>query len=308
VNSYPVNYSISLKNDRPSAFKLSYDLDNINIISIQLDDNLEFELEFVCSPPSTLYEEQLIIQQRYHLNIKAKKALTFLDLLYNTSKFKTFLTLGTLNSITYESISFYSPEHYQELKDGIKYFHLIELFYNQRHPVASSVKQKEDYLFKLNMIIDSFEVIIKQWYGFDEQMAPILKHLIESISTKEIFDTGDFLIIVQALEGYCNRFRPNFPKAGKHITLKEQLDCLRQEFSFVPIIQNAFFDTDIVVNSRHYYSHFFPKKVNAQVADGVELYLLTQPLKILLICCVLTETGFNKQNIIDVINTYKDRG
>ncbi|OKS88493.1 HEPN domain-containing protein [Mucilaginibacter polytrichastri] len=157
------------------------------------------------------------------------------------------------------------------------------------------------------MIKNSFEVLIRKWYSFDSQMAPILKHLIASIKDKNIFDTGDFLIVVQALEGYATRFRPDFPKKNKLITLKEQLESLWLEFSFVPFIRNLNIDLDIIVNSRHYYSHFFPKKANAHVADGIELYQLTQPLKIILICCVLSETGFDQQSILNIMNAYKSR-
>lgn len=307
VNSYRVNYAIPYTNDRPSGFRLSYDLENINLITVALDDNLELELGFVCSPPGSVHEEQLLVQQSYELSINSKKKLSFLDLLRQTSKFKMFLTLGTLNAITYDAISFYSPDHYQELSVDRKHFHPIELFYNQHASINATVKENDHFLFKHDTIENSFEAVIKRWYGFDQQMAPILKHLIESISAKEIFNTGDFLILVQSLEGYCRRFRPNLPKSGKRITLKEQLEGLRQEFLFVPIIRDADIDIEIVANSRHYYSHFFSKEADTHVADSAELYLLAQKLKTLLICCVLTETGFDQAHMIAIMDTYKDK-
>ena len=307
VNNYRVRYAIPYTDERPSGFRLSFDMENTNLITVALDDNLELELEFVCSPPGSNHEEQLLVQQSYQLSINSKKKMPFLDLLRLTSKFKMFLTLGTLNTIAYDAISYFSPNYYQEYSGGRKHFHPIELFYNQHQTLSANIKENDHFLFKLDAIESSFEAVIKRWYGFDQQMAPILKHLIESISAKEIFNTADFLILVQALEGYCHRFRPNLPRLRQRITLKEQLDGLRQEFLFVPFIQNMDMDLETVVSSRHYYSHFYSKKANGHVADGVELYLLAQKLKTMLICCVLTEAGFSHDDIITIMNSYKDR-
>ena len=307
VNSYRVKYSIPYTNERPSGFNLGYDLENINLITVALEDDLELELEFTCTPPGSGHSEKLLVQQQYQLNITSKNNLSFLDLLRQTSKFKTFLTFGTLNSIYYYGIDLYSPVHYQELSCGRKHFHPISLYYNQYHTTHASQKENDHFLFRHDAIEGVFQSVIKRWYGFDKQMAPILKHLIESISAKEIFNTGDFLILVQALEGYCHRFRPNLPKKKKRITLKEQLEGLQQEFLFVPLIRDLKIDIDTVVNSRHYYSHFFSKVAGTHVAEGVELYLLAQKLKALLICCVLTETGFDPDHITAIMDKYKDR-
>ncbi|OKS88494.1 ApeA N-terminal domain 1-containing protein [Mucilaginibacter polytrichastri] len=105
VNSYRIEYSIPFKNDRANGFELSYNLDNINLIPVQIDKNLNLELEFTCSPPGTAYEEELIVKQAYQLNIRSKKATSFLKLLQKASRFNIFLSLGTLNTIFYESIS-----------------------------------------------------------------------------------------------------------------------------------------------------------------------------------------------------------
>ncbi|QEM12379.1 HEPN domain-containing protein [Mucilaginibacter rubeus] len=307
VNHYCVDYSIPFKNDRIHGFNLSYDRDNSNDISVQLTDNINLELEFTCSPPGTEHEEQLVIEQSYQLNISTKKVMSFWDLLLQASKFKSFLTLGTLTSIGYQSIEFYSPDRFQELKDGEKLFHPVRFYYNQFDKTDTDAANKKDFLFTHDRIKTSFEEVIKNWYGFDELMAPILKHLIESIQEKNIFNTGDFLIVVQALEGYATRFRPAIPANKKFVTLIEQLTFLRDEFSYVQLVKNTSLDLDIVVNSRHYYSHFFEKKANAHVATGIELYELTQKLKVILICCVLSQTGFAQNDIITIMKAYRDR-
>jgi hypothetical protein len=306
VNHYCVNYSIPFKNDRIHGFDLKFDRDDINEISVRLDNGFDLELEYTCSPPGTSHEEQLIIEQSYILNIISKNTESFWTLLKKTSKFKTFLTLGTLNTIGYQSIQFYSPDEFQELNNGEKIFHPIYVYFIQHDQEQANTSNK-GFLFTHNFIENSFDSVIRKWFRFDAQMAPILKHLIESIKEKNIFNTGDFLIVVQALEGYATRFRSNIPKKGKRITLIERLEYLRKEFNYVQLIKNSSLDLAIVVNSRHYYSHFFNKKPNAHVADGAELFELTQGLKVILICCVLSDTGFDQNEIISIVKAYRDR-
>jgi hypothetical protein len=306
VNHYCVKYSIPFKNNRMNGFNLSYDRDNSNLVSIHLDNNIDLELEFTCSPPATPHDEELLVRKAYQLNILSKSNLPFRDLLSQVSKFKSFLTLGTLTSIGYQSIELYSPAEYQELRDGEKIYHPINLYYNQLDKVNTDTINAKDFLFTYDHIEASFEDVIKNWYGFDDLMAPIIKHLIESIQKRKIFNTGDFLIVVQALEGYATRFRPNIPAKKKFPILIEQLTFLHDEFSYVQLVKNTPLDLDIVVNSRHYYSHFFPK-ANAHVASGIELYELTQKLKVILVCCVLSQAGFAQNDIINIMKAYRDR-
>ncbi|WP_374950056.1 HEPN domain-containing protein [Mucilaginibacter sp.] len=307
VNHYCVKYSIPFKNDKVNGFNLSFDRDNSNIISVQLGNDLDLELEFTCSPPATPHDEKLLVRQAYQLNILSKSNLPFRELLSQISKFKSFLTLGTLTNIGYQSIELYSPNEYQELMDGEKIHHPINFYYNQLDKVNADKINTKDFLFTYDSIEASFEDVIKNWYGFDDLMAPIIKHLIESIHERNIFNTGDFLIVVQALEGYATRFRPNIPASGRFVTLKEQLTFLRDQFSYVQLVKNTSLYLDIVVNSRHYYSHFFHKKANVHVATGIELYELTQKLKVILVCCVLSQVGFAQNDIITIMKAYRDR-
>lgn len=304
VNNYRVKYSLQFADNGVSGFELEYHLDDNNTISVQLDPELALEIEFSCTPPGTSTTEVLTVQQGYRLNFNTVQLHSFHHLLKKANRFNTFLQLGTLNELSFEKITLINPDNYQELTNGCKYFHPVELFYQQHTNTAVRKSSMKDFLFTYDAIEGTFNAIIKKWFGFDIQMAPILKHLINSISPKDLFDTGDFLVVIQALEGYATRFRPNIPKTGKKLTLKDQLNGLWSEFSYIPRIQNLSLNVDIATNSRHYYSHFFSKKANAHVADGVELYKLTQSLKAILICCVLSETGFDQQTMLTIMNKY----
>jgi hypothetical protein len=58
-----------------------------------------------------------------------------------------------------------------------------------------------EYLFNYNTIKESFPDVIRKWYA-EDKLAPVRAHLIDSINHKVVFTPNDFLIVIQAIEGY----------------------------------------------------------------------------------------------------------
>src|SRR5690606_744517 len=100
---------------------------------------------------------------------------------------------------------------------------------------------------------------IKKWFAEKEGIAPIRTHLIESIKPIRIFTSIDFLIVIQALEGFCWRFRKDElekiakdkPKK-KQATLGDMICLLKSEFSTISKIKKDDIVIQQVVDSRHY--------------------------------------------------------
>lgn len=113
--------------------------------------------------------------------------------------------------------------------------------------------------------------------------------------------------MVQALEGFCRRFRSR--KYRKEHSLPERdysdlfamMGSLLDEFGDIELIQKCKIDKEAVVDSRNYYSHFMPKDKDSKALDGFELYELTMRLRILLICCVLSLYGFENSRINEIM-------
>lgn len=299
VNNYRLKYSIPFKSEVAHGFSLGYNLDESNIINAELDDSVQMKIEYVCYPPSDTYQEQIKVTQVYQLSFNTKDNWPFHKLLRLGNKFCDFLSLATFYSIDYNKITFRSPVIFQELNNGRKIFHPIDFYFIQDNiPVQKA--SSSDYLFDHNIISSAFEDIMRAWYKLDQTMVPILQHLIDSIQPKTYFSKADFLVVIQALEGFHTRFRKR-TKMNLMLRLKD----LHNEFSFIPSIANMKIDFQIAVDSRHYYSHFFHKDEKEHIADGEELYYLTKDLKVILICCILKETGFNNDIINNVINGNK---
>ena len=153
-------------------------------------------------------------------------------------------------------------------------------------------------VIKSEVLKEKMPEILKQWYANYEQVAPISHYLIKSFENRDTFDTPDFLIVAQALDGYFKRFVNH--KDGRNTQqYKHQLDKLLETYKGVELLQECNLDTEVVKQSRHKYSHLMPDD-NESVAlavEGEELYWLTQKCIVLLSCCILDMLGLSVDEI-----------
>ena len=150
-------------------------------------------------------------------------------------------------------------------------------------------------MFDYKSISKQYPHIIQKWYTEKEDITPIRAHLIESIKDKRVFSSIDFLIIIQALEGFCTRFRTEN-------SLSKMLEAIISEFSGIDKLKNDNITIKQVVDSRHYFSHFMEKTKKPNTLDGHDLYNLTFKLRKLLICCILHFIGFDYLQINQILN------
>lgn len=193
----------------------------------------------------------------------------------------------------------------------------IALF-RQQYPSAITLKNKGEYqkyallfvvkksitplinnpLIKYNELKDKMPDVLKAWYDNYEQVSPIANYLVRSLGT-EPFDTPDFLIIAQALDGYFKRFVNK--KDGKDVKqYKQQIDKLLKRYEGVEALSKCHIDSEVLTQSRHKYSHLIPdgEKGVEKAAVGRALFWLTEKCKVLLTCCILDMLGLT----IDEIN------
>ena len=150
-------------------------------------------------------------------------------------------------------------------------------------------------------------------------MAPICDYLIQSIH-RDSFDTPNFLIIAQALDGYHKRFVNK--RDGQDVRkYEQQMNALLKLFNNVGVLQKCKIDTEVLAHSRHKYSHLMPDedtKNTERAVSGGALFRLTLKAMALLTCCILnnlklTTDEINKcledselSRIIDNISFYED--
>ena len=296
VNLYPVALSRLIKDGKLSTdFTLSYSRSEDNLI---IDINDGFVLSIIAHAECPEHNvKEIKVKQTYIISIKSSVETDFYTFLKKCHRFQSFLNIATFQHNQFQSIKLYSEQH--SLGEGNnKFLKTIEVFFKQ-----SSLENRADknstpsYFFFYDQIQELFPKILKKWFGFDEKMLPILQHLMDSIQKKEAFRSVDFLIVVQALEGFQRRFVDQKPNEEKN--LESRLKSLIYLFS-KDIIDLRGIDTKTTVNSRDYYSHFYNKEENMKIIEGRELYKLTSELRKLLVCCLLRELGLdnNKINLI----------
>jgi hypothetical protein len=140
--------------------------------------------------------------------------------------------------------------------------------------------------------------MLKKWYANFDQMSPICSYLVQSIHNG-VFDTPNFLIVAQALDGYHKRFVNK--KDGKDVQQYEhQIKKLLKLFEGVGLLNQCKLDAEVLAHSRHKYSHLIPdndtKKVEKAVR-GSELFRLTRKAIVLLTCCILDYLGLTTEEI-----------
>lgn len=230
------------------------------------------------------------IEQSTSLFLQYDKDASLSRILQDVHLFCHFLSFATLQNVAIEEIILKDKNAFQEFPNGHKFYDSINIIYSQKE--LARTKKFDEFLFHHATIKTSFSNVIKKWYSANIDLAPIRQHLIECIKHKNTFTSIDFLLVIQALEGFSYRFRKE----------KESL------FTLLANLYNEFQDVGIpsinikqAVDSRHYYSHFMPKTKKPNTLDGIELYNLTHNLRILLICCLLNFIGFDNTQIKSII-------
>lgn len=96
-------------------------------------------------------------------------------------------------------------------------------------------------------------------------------------------------------------------KSGKNISRRRQttLTAIISEtldsLSDISKVSSMDIDIEEVVDSRNYYSHFVDRSKKPKTLDGMELYSLTEKLRIVLLCLILELLGLSHLEINEVV-------
>ena len=266
-------------------YTFSADLNKTHNVTTQIEDGCDLNLQGEVQISQNKTGMRVEIEQMSTLNFLFTKPISMRDAKRNAFIFEQFLSFATLSPVQYDRLILIDKD---KKPDPTKNWN-IEI-YDKRGERTGDPERFWEYLFVYDTIKDSFPSIISKWYE-EKDMFPIRAHLIDSVGHRGSFCSTDFLIIVQAVEGYFCRFK----KDG--LSLTTILEKLREEFSDITIMDMSDLDIECIVDSRHYYSHLLPPGKKPNVVDGHELYNLNHKLRKLLLCCILKFVGFNNGEI-----------
>lgn len=305
---YPDALETSHKCDKESgerklyiSFRYQYK-NNENIINeVQVDENTTIRIKKGVDYESSNLQLTPFIEQLTYIEFQKLKITSIRELIDDICKFEEFLSLATLSNTESTDITLYDEGLFQ-LEGDEKYNKEINLIHPfNKVPIATD-KRHRKYLFYYNAIKEFYPTLLSKWYNAPKDLLPIRAHLLDSIK-KPIQNSVDFLIIIQAIEGFWWRFRDaeyrirnSIPKK-KETSLNTILTELIAEFSDIDAIKNSGMNKVGVVDSRHYYSHFLLETKKPEKLEGTKLIKEAKKLKTLLISCILSFIGMENSQI-----------
>ena len=273
-------------NEKELAFISSLDNSQATI-DIQVTDSIKFSLE----PQFAVLQDDM--GQTTHLTQSTDLVISFtepvcLQFILNVVKeFELFLSIATLSHV--QCKCFYIYDNNQDVEVGGK--QKIEIIHHYFREAFKPNKKFFNYLFTYDSIKEQLSNVLQKWYATEDIM-PIRSHLVDSLNRHGVFSSTDFLIVVQAIEGFYYRFRQD-----NNESLKTIIEDLTKEFSDVKCVEFEDGDCQKIVDSRHYFTHLLPPGKKSNVVQGAELHNLDFKLRKLLLCCVLNFMGFDNSTI-----------
>lgn len=258
-----------------------------NTLSVEVENGLTWNLrsQLYCNPS----EYEWHIFQNTDFGIRPSQKISLNQVLQHAVEFSQFLSVAMLSKQT--------PSHIFLWTEDIEETHVKLLF--KQEPSASGL-----YWHRLIQHVNlsaKMPSLLKQWHDMYEQIAPICTYLINSLDSKSNFGAPDFLIVAQAIDGYCKRFIRGDSTSKKRPSYKEKIDKLLKYFEKVDLVKSCNIQPEVLADTRNKYSHLAPDSdewKNA-VSNVRELREQTTKAQILLICCLLNGIGLS----IDEINT-----
>ena len=259
------------------------DLNNAHHVSVQIDDDCSLELQGEVQFTHSKTGMRVEVEQLSTLNFVFTKSVSMQDAKRKVSAFEQFLSFATLLSIQCSQFQLIDKDKIKEQDNTIE-------IYDKKRIKTGDPERFWEYLFVFSTIEESFPSIIKKWYS-EKELSPIRTHLIDSVEHRGTFGSSDFLVVIQAVNGFYCRFREDIND------IKLVLENLRKEFSNINILELSDNDILYIRDSRHHYSHLLPSGKKRYVVSGHDLYNLNHKLRKLLLCCILNFIGFSNEEI-----------
>jgi len=246
------------------------------------------------------------------------------ELLEYLFKFRNFLT-----------IALYAKTHLICIKTCKKETKELKIYFQQENVVSNKLKYY-NMLFCYKNIEKDFQVIIRNWFDKYENLNFIFNILVSQFYRNEHFIEDTFLNLVRAVEALyletnerkktiakeefekikeeIHKSVPeNYHKWLKCVESANELGLHQRLTEIVNKYSNTILDKIIgdrngfiknVRDQRNIYTHrpSSKSKKKKEMLEPIDLFDLANKLKILLVCAILTEIGFSKEKIEELLS------
>lgn len=263
------------------------------VSSVELDDDLVMKLKKGASYSSD--QTKYSIERETMLEV-LKEGFSIRKIMSVVHRFEEFLAFAILRPLEHSRIVLFSEQEVQVFDDEKKYYHPIELVIKSNSNIRPTEYKPHTFLFNYKDIVSDFKPMFLKYYT-NPSIKQIWSNMMASLEWSPLFTSNDFLIVAQAIDGFSLRFR-------KESSFLDQLKALQQEFEGVSKMTLTESDLLAVRDSRNYYSHILriEEKEKRNALDGMALYEITEKLRILLFCCLLSFLGMDNTRINNLMN------
>jgi len=299
-------------------------------IKFAINDQLEGQFNFVVNHPGwSRYQKEVALKQRVEIILTTQSELSAEAFLKYLFSFQNFLILALYNRTYPTSITFYSDQFTIDYGDGNLKRKKINLYFPiSNRSKSDKLKLDFDMLFCYGHIKEEFQTIITNWFQKYDLLEPAFNLLFEQFYNNERFSENTFLNLAQAAETFHARTdnHTRMPK-NEFNKMKEEIlasvsekyhEWLKDQFNFgnnlnlhsrlteivdkysIGILDKIIGDKELFVKqvkwSRNYYTHY-SSSGEKQALKGIDLFYLSEKLKILLVCSFLVEVGFERDKL-----------
>jgi hypothetical protein len=279
------NFYDQFSEDKKS-FNLAYVLPDSKVI--YKDQDVEITLNAAINlPPLIPPPTEIVFKERNYFKISNKsrnKGLFFFDYI---DAIRKFLSLTVRDDINVSNVMIHSAG--TDLENYILYSEIpIELDYKPRNPSL------HDMFFSLPSVEGRICELFRKWLAGYKSMTEVY-NLYFYKSRGMLHNV--FLSKAQALEEFHRSTRPGSGKWG----FKSRIENLFERFSDVMKFtgEKQIF-SQLVLDHRDYYSHWFQKK-ESKVFKDVRLDYLSRDANLLLEMCLISQMGFDDSEIVKMV-------
>lgn len=312
---------------------ISINYQNPSEIHFVINDSLKGSISYSYKLPQQ-YPWMLGVHQIGWINLFANRASKTKDFLKDFFTFYKFIGLAYASGPPVESLFLSNTSDLTEKGTPYRVQLLFSNGYrNHKYKIG---RNELDFLFSYKRVKDDFERIITKWFELYNLISPSINILNAFLIKKDFPLDVKIVQITKALESFHREQRNILPSSNDlkkqkkyndlvsaapafkdwleemfrysfEPNLKRRLIALFEEIP-EPILQELDLNTrdkrkslaEKVKDTRNYYTHFSSYLAKLKL-DGIELFKVTEKLKVCLVCLLLKELGFNNNQIADMV-------
>lgn len=283
---------------------------DIPLFKHALENGIVISLERDCQTSTSPCNLNPMIEQWTTLHISSRQKISIKQIINAVLKFEKLLSFATLRDCHFSEIKLLDPLLVENDSSLNNYYLPIYLDFERLIEEKYTEVKIEDFLFRYDIIEDSFSDIISKWFAEDENLPLVINHLIDSILVHNHYISTTFMTVIQGVDGFWQRYREDDYRKKKNMNTKKKVPLSVELTELITEFPDVFnkhilnINVDAVKDTRHYYSHLLKVGEKANVLSGIELLRTTNLLRILLMCCVMQLIGMNKQTIEHIMDNF----